>query len=337
MRGQFYDGGLLPDRPEELEEIAAGRVTFESFVSGDWALGPYPQAKYKVPPDISWESYKPELIRRKAHFDRLREQGWCLWWWEIAKAFGLTMKQVGNSNQLNYPSCAGFSAAKTYERKMIYQLLTAPVSWEAINPLATWAITKNYSIKGGQSMGAMKLGMAKYGNYAVSDPGIGEYPGRVDRNVYEQNAVKAQSRQLCSCMIPNPTVADIQLCLDACEVIAIGNGTACRTSRIDGNGINLGVIGGSWSHATVYDTIRYVKGNPYFHWSNSWGEIYKGSREGDPAIGCWHNAEGLHTMLRGASCWVTVYAEGFEDTNRLASQFAPPFVGYPDYVIHKHS
>jgi hypothetical protein len=337
MARDFYDGGLLPDSPEELSEIAAGRITFESYMSGDWELGPYPQAQYKVPPDISWESYKPELIRRKEHFDKLRNQGWCLWWWEIARAFGLPMNLVTKVNQLSYPTCAGFSAAMAWERKMIYQLLTAPVRWEKINPMATWAITKNYSTKGGQSMAGVKLGTTKYGNYAVTDQGIGDYPGRVDRNIYEQNAAKAQARQLCSCSIPRATVADIQLCLDACEIVAIGNGTACKTSRIDGNGINLGVVGGSWAHATDYDTIRYIRHKPYFHWSNSWGDMYKGSKEGDPAIGCWLDAESLHKMLQGASCWVTVYAEGFEDTDRLSSQFVPPFVGYPDYVIHKHS
>jgi hypothetical protein len=337
INDNFYDGGLLPDTPEEIAELAAGRVSFESFISGEWALGPYPQAKYKVPPDITWESFKPELIRRKAHFDAMANNGWCLWWWEIARAYGLPMNQVSKWNQYAIPSCAGFSAAAAYSRKVLYQKLTAPVLWEQINPICTWAITKNYSTSGGQGMIAVRLGTAKYGNYAVTDPGIGEYPGRVDRTVYEKNAPRAQSRQLCSCSIPNPTVEDIRLCLDAREVVAIGNYTACRSCRLDGNKIKVGVIGGRWSHAQNYDSIRYVKGQPYFHWSNSWGDIYKGSVEGDPDIGCWHTADMVHAMLQGASCWVTVYAEAFPEPNLQTRNFVPPFIGYPDYVLHKHS
>jgi hypothetical protein len=186
-------------------------------------------------------------------------------------------------------------------------------------------------------MVGVKIGMAKYGNYAVNDPGIGDYPGQVNRTVYEQNAPRAQARQLCSCMIPNPTVEDIRLCLDARETVAIGNSTACRSCRLDGNRIKVGVIGGGWSHATNYDAIRYVKGQPYFHWSNSHGDIYKGSVEGDPDTGCWHTADMVHAMLRGASCWVTVYAEAFPEQNLAGGNFAPPFIGYPDYVVHKHS
>lgn len=337
MRNDFYDGGLLPDSPEELAELAAGTVTFESFISGEWAHGPYPQTKYKVPPDIVWDSYKPELIRRKAHFDAMRLQGWCLWWWEIARAYRLPMDRVLRNNQLQYPSCAGWSAAGAYTKKVFYQKLTAPVLWEQINPLCTWAIIKNYSIQGGASMAGVRLGTAKYGNYAVNDPGIGEYPGKVDRAVYEQNAPRAQARQLCSCSIPRPTVADIQLCLDACEPVAIGNHTACRSCRLDGNRIKVGVIGGRWNHAHLLCSIRYVKGQPYFYWDNSHGDIYKGSMEGDPDTGCWFTADMLHVMLQDAQCWVTVYAEAFPDPGLLSTNFAPPFIGYPDYVLHKHS
>jgi hypothetical protein len=62
---------------------------------------------------------------------------------------------------------------------------------------------------------------------------------------------------------------------------------------------------------TCYDSIRYVRGEPYFHWSNSWGEIYKGCKENCPAIGCWHTRDQVGQMLKGASCWATVYAEAF--------------------------
>ena len=64
-----------------------------------------------------------------------------------------------------------------------------------------WAITKNYSVSGGQSMAAVKLGVTRYGDYAVTDPGIGEYPGTVSRDLYEKAAPYAQKRQLCNCRI----------------------------------------------------------------------------------------------------------------------------------------
>ena len=334
----FQDYGLTPDTPEELAEILRGQVSFESYSGGDWAQehGPYPQSKYRVPPDITWSSFQPELVRRKAHFDVLRNNGWCLWWWELARAFGLPMQQVLWSNQLQFTTCAGLAAAAAWMRKVIYQMLTDPVGWELINPMPMWAITKGYSIVGGQSMAAVKLGAARYGNYAVTDPGIGEYPGTVNRDVYEKAAPLAQDRQLCSCMIPN-TLEALQLCLDALEVVAIGNRTACRNARLDGNGILIGVISGTWYHAHVYDAIRYVRGVPYFHWSNVWGPIYKGSKENDPEIGCWHTPDQARQMLAGASCWSTVYAEAKSKLVIGATPFTAPFVGYPDYILHTHS
>lgn len=334
----FHEDGLTPDTHEELEEIRRGRVSFEHFSGGDWERehGPYPQSQYAVPPDISWSSFQPELLRRKEYFDTLRNRGWCLWWWVLARAYGLPMDQVLWANQMQYPSCAGVAAGLTWMRKVIYQKLTAPVRWEFLNPMPMWAITKNYSTGGGQSMAAVKLGAARYGNYAVTDPGIGEYPGTVDRERYENAAPYAQQRQLCSCMMPNSLEA-LQLCLDALEVVAIGNQTACRTARPDGNGILIGVIGGTWRHAHVYDAIRYVRGVPYFHWSNEWGAIYKGSRENEPETGCWHTADQARQMLVGASCWTTVYAEAQSELTIGTTPFCAPFVPYPDYVLHTHS
>ena len=334
----FYEYGLTPDTPEELAEIRRGQVSFESYSGGDWLRehGPYPQARYQVPPDISWSSFHPELLRRKAYFDTLRNAGWCLWWWELARAFKLPMQQVLQANQLQFTTCAGFVAAVAWMRKVIYQKLTAPVAWEWINPMPMWAITKGYNIAGGQSMAAVKLGAARYGNYAVTDPGIGEYPGTVNRAVYEKAAPLAQERQLCSCMMPN-TLEALQLCLDALEVVAIGNRAACRTARLDGNNILIGVISGAWSHAHAYDAIRYVRGVPYFHWSNEWGGIYKGSKENEPEIGCWHTPDQARQMLEGASCWTTVYAEAKCNLVIGSTPFTAPFVGYPDYVLHTHS
>jgi hypothetical protein len=329
----FNEYGLTPDTPEELAELDANQVSFDTFVSGNWNLGPYPQTKYLAPPEITWDTFVPELKKRKEHFDTLRDNGWCLWWWEIARAHGLPMDTVLQYNQLSYPSCAGFSAAAAYSRKVIYQMLTAPVIWEEINPLPTWAITKNYSTSGGASMAQVKLGTAKYGNYAVNDPGIGTYPCKVSKEAFTAAAPFAQKRQLCSSRMPNDVDA-LQLCLDACEVIAIGNGTACRTSRLDSKiGINLGVIGGNWAHATDYDSIRYIRKEPYFHFSNSWGNYYRGSNERDPAIGCWHTKSMAAQMLKSASCWVTVYAEAQNNLANNTAAFMPTFVPIPDYVI----
>jgi len=334
----FIDYGLTPDTAEELAELRLHQTTFETYFSGDWEQthGPYPQRKYKVPPDIVWASFEPELRRRKEHFDHLRNQGWCLWWWEIARAYGLPMDQVLWSNQGGDTSCAGLSAAMNWSRKTIYQKLTAPVRWDFLNPMAMWAITKGYSTRGGQSMAAVKLGAARYGNYAASDPGIGLYPGRISRELYEKAAPLAQDRQLCSCTIPN-TVEAVRLCLDALEVVSIGNRRAWRTCRLDRNNILIAVPGDSWAHAWNYDAIRYVRSVPYFHASNSWGNIYKGSKERDPEIGCWHTAETVALMLQDASCWCSVYAEAFPELSIGSTVFAPKFVGYPDYVLHQHS
>jgi hypothetical protein len=328
----FIENGLTPDTPEELAEIAAGAATYSSvFGDGEWAHGVYPQGKYDIPPEITWDSFVPELKKRKAHYNSLRNNGWCLFWWEIARALGLPMDKVLSANQLSFSSCAGWSAAMTYSRKVIYQMLSAPIKWEKINPLPTWAITKGYSTRGGASMLQVKLGTSKYGNYAVTDTGIGEYPGTVSKATYETAAPLAQKRQLCSAVMP-ATVANLQLCLDACEVVAIGNRTACKTSRID-NGIKIGVLGGTWSHATVYDSIRYVKGKPLFHWSNSWGAYYKGSKENCPDIGCWLTEEQAAQMLDGASCWTTVYAEAFPAFKQGETPLLPTFIPVSDYVI----
>ena len=334
----FAENGWLPDTPEELAELRRYQVSFDSFSSGDWVRehGLYPQTKYNVPPEISWESFKPELQRRKAHFDDLRNKGWCLWWWEIARAHGLPMNRVLHANQLQYTSCAGYSAAMTYSRKVIYQMLTAPIRWDAINPMPMWAITKNYSTQGGSSMASVRIGGAKYGNYAVDDPGIGEYPGRVDRSAYEKAAPYAQSRQLCSCTIP-ANVEAVQLCLDALEVVAIGNYTACKTCRLDSNGILIGVLAGNWAHATTLDSIRYVRGTPYFHWSNSWGDMYKGCKENSPMTGCWLTKDQMAQMLKNANAWCTVYAEAYNLFDGRQPDFAPRFVPHPDYVLHRHS
>jgi hypothetical protein len=83
-------------------------------------------------------------------------------------------------------------------------------------------------------------------------------------------------------------------------VVCIGNSVRVSGCKIDHNGMRVATLGGSWSHATLFDGYIVVNGTIYLHWTNSHGNRYKGKDRFDsPESGCWMTIDMLAQFCGG--------------------------------------
>ena len=304
--------GYIPDEmvPEDVAEC-------------DAMTGKYDPAGQ--PGIVSWDSFEPYVREKADEMDRIRAAGWVVLWWCIAKFFGISLWA---SNQGGLGSCAGWSAANGHMITVLYQMMLGAFRFTLINPLAMWVRTKNWSMSGGQSMSKVLMGGNQLGNYPVQN--VGMYSTKLTRetiNKIESATDEARLHQFGACRLPGKgkALADkIALCLRAGLVVPIGNAVRVSGCKVDGNGMRMAVLGGSWMHATLFDGYVRVNGVDYFHWTNSHGDRYKGKDLYDsPESGCWLTMEQLIVFCNGrySDAFCIYRAEAPVDTER--ADFTP--------------
>jgi hypothetical protein len=270
------DYGYIPDEfvPEDVLEFDARTGKYD------------PSAQ---PGIVAWDSLEPYIHEQADTLDKIRSAGWRVLWWDIAKHCGVP---IWASNQGSLGSCAGWSAGNGYMITVLYQMMLGAFRFVAVNPLAMWVRTKNWSMSGGQSMSKVMLGGNQFGNYPVKF--VGEYSTRLTReqiSKIELATAEATLHQFGACRLQTAAeslTSKIVLCLRAGLVVCIGNSVRVSGCKIDGNGMRVAQLGGTWSHATLFDGYIVINGTVYLHWTNSHGKLYKGSdRYDSPESGCW--------------------------------------------------
>jgi len=289
------DYGYIPDEfvPEDVLEFDARTKKYD------------PSAQ---PAIVTWDSLESYVQEQADTLDKIRAAGWCVLWWNIAQHCRVP---IWASNQGALGSCAGWSAANGYMITVLYQMLFGAFRFVAVNPLAMWVRTKNWSMQGGQSMSKVMLGGNQFGNYPIKL--VGEYSTRLTReqiSKIELATDEATLHQFGACRLKTAdsrrqTVAEalaskIILCLRAGLVVCIGNSVRVSGCKTDGNGMRIALLGGTWSHATLFDGYMVINGTVYLHWTNSHGNRYKGSdRYDSPESSCWMSVETLEKFCGG--------------------------------------
>jgi hypothetical protein len=286
------------------------------------------------PAIVSWDSFEHFAQEQAVEMDKIRAAGWIVLWWVIAK---FCKVPLWDSNQGQLGSCAGWSAANGHMITVLYQMMLGAFKFTLINPLAMWVRTKNWSMKGGQSMSKVLMGGNQLGNYPVQN--VGAYTTRLTADVrkrIESNAKEATLHQFGACRLgatdhrrltAEELAMRIVLCLRAGLVVCIGNSVRVSGCKTDRNGMRIATLGGSWMHATLFDGYVVVNGTVYLHWTNSHGNRYKGAdKYGSPESGCWMTIETLVQFCGGR--YVDVFciyrSEAPTDTKRVC--FAPATV-----------
>jgi len=261
------------------------------------------------PSIVAWESLAPQVGEQAAAMDKIRAAGWRVLWWDIAR---FCKVPIWESDQGQLGSCAGWSAANGYMITVLYQMMLGAFRFVRINPLAMWVRTKNWSMSGGQSMSKVMVGGNRFGNYPVQR--VGEYSIKLTKDTIskiDHASDEATLHQFGACRLAQERggaslsvlVERIVLCLRAGMVVCIGNSVRVSGSSIDGNGMRVATLGGTWSHATLLDGYVVVNGTVYLHWTNSHGYRYPGAdRYGAPESGCWMNVKTLTQFCSGRYC-----------------------------------
>jgi len=283
------------------------------------------------PAIVTWETLEPHAREQADKMDGIRAAGWIVLWWVIAR---FNRIPVWDSNQGNLGSCAGWAAANGHMQMVLYQMMLGAFRFVLINPLAMWARTKNWSMRGGQSMTAVMTGGNRFGNYPVEL--VGEYRTQLSRE--KQNRIIAANdaatlHQFGACRLQTADgrrqtaaelAARIILCLRAGMSVAIGNNIRVSGSRIDENGMRVAILGGTWMHATTLDGYIIVNGTIYLHWTNSHGNRYRGQDRFDsPESGCWMTVETLVQFLGGRYVDAFCIFQSEAPTDEARTNFAP--------------
>ena len=285
--------GYIPDEfaPEDVAEFNA--LTGKYDPTGQPAI-------------VVWNTLEPHVREQADTMDKIRSAGWIILWWNIARYCKIP---IWESNQGQLGSCAGWSAANGYMITVLYQMMLGAFRFVAVNPLAMWVRTKNWSMSGGQTMSKVMIGGNRLGNYPVQR--VGEYGTKLTKELIgkiESATDEATLHQFGACRLtqerggvsPPVLVHRIILCLRAGMVVCIGNSVRVSGSKIDSNNMRVATIGGTWSHATLLDGYIEVNGTVYLHWTNSHGNRYMGAdRFNTPESGCWMTIKTLTQFCSG--------------------------------------
>ena len=278
--------GYIPDEfaPEDVAE-------FDAFTQKYDQTG--------KPAIVTWASLEPHVREQAETMDAIRAAGWRVFWWDIAKHCRVP---IWESNQGQLGSCAGWSAANGYMITVLYQMMLGAFRFVRVNPVAMWARMKNWSLRGGQSMSKVMVGGNQFGNYPVEL--VGEYAARLSKETIRRIELatdEATLHQFGACRLQGKDlIQQIILCLRAGMVVCIGNSVKVSGCSIDGNGMRVAALNGTWAHATLLDGYVVVNGTVYLHWTNSHGNRYKGTdRYDSPESGCWMTVNTLTQFCSG--------------------------------------
>ena len=244
-----------------------------------------PWDEFSKPPVCDYAIFRERLKEREEETRKLNEQ-YCFWPHVIAKKFGIP---AWESHQGNLGSCTSFGVKNaTHCKMMIQKAKNAELLFEEINPFHTFALSKGGSTHGGQSLSEIANAYNDYGGFAVSD--VGKYDaGMNGDDVYDlpdETFKKAKNRQVGFTEIDvskyDPVEELFFLSKNHVPCI-IGNYNTIGRSKVDENGVRVGVIDGRGAHCTATcGSYRKKNGVEYIGYAQSWGNTFSGGD--DPSL-----------------------------------------------------
>lgn len=252
--------------------------------------------------------------------DTLRESGHSILPWDVARAFGIAFSSVYYTQGAR-PSCMGHADAFAWHSMLLSAIGRGdPLVYEPINAMYTWAISLGGRINTGQSVAEMADAACKVGHFPIKIiGGDNQNYSKSKADAALESAKKYQSSVL---FLPQKNADLANEIIQSCRAglaVSFGNSTAVSGSEIDGNGVKIARIRGTWAHATHFAGYRTVNGDEYIGWINSHGARYKSSDEGEPADMCWMTRSQVEamcaTMARYGAPYI-VFAESQIKSNR---------------------
>ncbi len=302
--------GIFNDCPPisaaERAKVAAAIAGADSFTEYTWS-------KDGQPPIISWDSAFDRLIeKRTALLSDLTKRGYCPYPWAILAALPARrrLSDFFYWNQGSLPSCSMHAASHAAQGAVLTDMfLGAPLVYDALNPIYPFYRARGGNFYGGLSIYETAEYVNRTGYNAVSEVGADNThaPRDADRHLDE-----SARRQAAIVYLEDDWTDRIFRAAAAGFHVVFGSYTIYTSSRIDANGVKTGHKTTRGGHAQSFGSWRRIAGEEYVFITNSHGEIYSRTSEGDPPNGCW--------LTRGQ---VEEVADSFD-------VFGPPFIVLPE-------
>jgi len=304
---------------QEINELIcdeAAEFNFETL----WEHGEMPVLRY----DENFVQWRNNEIKT---MDELTGEGFCFLPWVVLESLApipSSLAPLLYYSQGNRPSCMGHADAFAGHSSTLIQMARgAPLDYKPINAIYTWALSKNGSLSGGQTVSAMAAAANKLGHYPI------ELVGSDNLNFKQPNATQveqAKQWQWAIMFLNYSGDAMVNEIFDSCHAgmsIAVGNSHAVSGAETDRNGVKVAKVSGSWAHATSFTGYRKVNGTEYIFWVNSHGPRYGVSDEGEPADGCWMDKTRLAVFAKSMPSYGAPYIVFPESTWQRNTSIKP--------------
>ncbi len=217
------------------------------------------------------------------------------------------------------PSCMSHADVFAWHSAILQMIARGvPLKYVALNSLITWYISKNQSMRGGQTVSEMAASSRTVGHFPEASVGKNNQQAPDKKYLRDPYLEEAKQYQSAILFLKFKNAADlaneIMLSCAAGLTIPCGNSTAVSGSTTDKNGVKIAVLRGRWAHATHFTSYRKVRGTEYVGWVNSHGSKYGVSDEGEPGDMCWMDRSILERFCA------------------TMSGYGPPYLVFPESV-----
>lgn len=284
--------GCNPISAENRRRQAARIAGASSFTTRVWR-------EDGEPGTFAWDgAFEDVLDRRTKLCDAWRDAGICLFPWRILDALPekRTLTRRFYWNQGSIPSCSMHGAMHSAQASMLTDIaFGAPRRYDALNPIYPFYIARGENLAGGLDLAETADQLNRFGAYPVSE--VGEDNTHAPRD-WRRFTDCALQRQAAVIYIEGDLVEKIFRACRAGFHVTFGSGVYYNSARTDENGVKILHSVGYGGHAQSLGSWRKVRGTEYVFLTNSWGDAYGSSDEGEPASGGWLDRDGLAPLAR---------------------------------------
>ena len=171
----------------------------------------------------------------------------------------------------------------------------APRRYDALNPIYPFYIARGGNLGGGLDLAETADQLNRGGAYAASEVGEDNTSAPRDWRMYRAGAAQ---RQAAIIYIEDNFVEKIFRAARAGFHVTFGSGVYYNKSKTDRNGVKVLYSEGYGGHAQSLGSWREVGGTEYVFLTNSWGDAYGSSGEGETASGGWLDKDGVAVLAR---------------------------------------
>ena len=302
--------GCSPISPKNRELQKARIAAAASFTQHVWRADGQPGT-------FAWDTAFEEILDRRTRLaDRYRDAGICLFPWQILKSIPAKRKLTERFywNQGSVPSCSMHGAMHSAQASILVDIaMGAPRRYDALNPIYPFYIARGENLGGGLDLADTANQLNEGGAYAASLVGENNTSAPRDWRSYRDAAAE---RQASIVYLEGDLVEKIFRACRAAFHVTFGSGIYYNAAREDGNGIKVLHSTGHGGHAQSLGSWRRCQGKEYVFLTNSWGDTYGSSGEGEPASGGWVDKDALAVLARSMASYGAPFIALYENPDR---------------------